>query len=554
MSLDLYEREVADRLSTLRPVQVPEAGAFDGFFRGTGMTAMRTFAEAGRAVDMLGAVGPIVQDAFTGGTEAQDRYFREHDEVFNRAVDYWTPKPHEVGAAGEIVGQLLATLPMVIASPGFAVGQTQLGTAEDLVRKGVDSGKAQAVGAAQAAGLGLGIWMPILGQNLWQRALLGGAGFNLAQGVATRAASGAILEGTPAADEFKAFDPAALTLDVLLGLAFGGIAHLSPSQRAQGAEVWKRITDWTGNLKPSDVDAIAALRQAEHLNVQSAPGRPATPADVEAHVNRMREAIGQLARGEPVNVESMPRTRVEPDGRFAEAQVRAEAMRAEAERLRAAEGLPRPIVEEPVAQPEPGSAVPRTRGAEAEPAGTAARPQAEPSATAARVIDPVEVGERLGGVSHLRGIIAQLVEVYVRQGPDAGRARLEDMARNAPESSGFSTEVATPGFIDELDAAIRAETDGAVIGGPAGTAVVGAAARAEAQRAAAPRDPVIVGASRIAAERPDAEIVVGRDADGQPIRRRMREYLEEQRAAVKQAQESASLFEAAATCLLGGAR
>jgi len=61
-------------------------------------------------------------------------------------------------------------------------------------------------------------------------------------------------------------------------------------------------------------------------------------------------------------------------------------------------------------------------------------------------------GEEIGGVSHLKGIIEKLQRIYIEQGPDAGRAVLEDMAANAPESSGFSQEVATPGFIDELHA------------------------------------------------------------------------------------------------------
>lgn len=60
-------------------------------------------------------------------------------------------------------------------------------------------------------------------------------------------------------------------------------------------------------------------------------------------------------------------------------------------------------------------------------------------------------GEEIGGVSHLRGIVSKLQKIYVERGPEVGRAMLDDMAENAPDSSGFSKEVATKGFLDELD-------------------------------------------------------------------------------------------------------
>jgi len=390
VSLDLFQRETDEHIARQRPVQVSDPGVFDNFISGAGMAAMRTFAKAGRAASMaaggavaavekLGSLHPL---ANPGDTSLSDSIFRAHDETMQRAVDYWTPKPGEVGAAGEVVGQLLATLPMVVASPALTVAQTQLAEGEDLVRKGVDAGTANTVGAVQAAGLGLGIWMPILGKTLAQRVLAGGAGFNVVQGVVTRGVSGALLEGTPAEKDYAAFDPAALTLDILLGAAFGGLAHLSPAQRAQGEAVWKQIETWGKTVPAGDVDAIAALRQAQHLNVDSMPGKPVTEADIEAHVERMRTAIGQAARGEPVSVENMPRANVEPDGRFVEAEARARDLVAEAEKVRADEGLPNIETEGP---PSRGSAEP-PRSAEAGTAGLTARDgePVDPLAAAAR--------------------------------------------------------------------------------------------------------------------------------------------------------------------------
>lgn len=341
MSFDLYREEVDNRMATLPGVKVLEAGAWDNFIPGAGKVAMQSLAKWGSAIDLLGSVGPIIQDKITGGTEAQDRYFKEHDEVFGRAVDYWTPKANEVGTAGQVVGTLLGTLPMVMASPALAVGATQLSTGEDLVKKGVDAGKAQAVGAVQAAGLGLGIWVPILGKTLAQRVLLGGAGFNAVQGVATRGASGEILEGTAAADEFKAFDPTMLTLDVLMGAAFGGLAHKLPSMRAEGEAWHKKLAEWGANLKPSEVDALVTLRQAQHLNADSMPGKPIDLVDTDNHVQRMRKAIDDLANDRPVQVEQMPEARFEADdARQAEADATVKSLQDEAAKTAEAEGIP----------------------------------------------------------------------------------------------------------------------------------------------------------------------------------------------------------------------
>jgi hypothetical protein len=165
-------------------------GAFDGFLRGAGLTTMRNLARVGRSIDMAGAVGPILKDAITGGTEARTATSRSTTRSGARRWTRGRRGRTRWAWPGQITGEVLSMLPLVIASPALAVGSLQMGTAEDLVRKGVDSGKAQAVGAVQGAGLGLGVWMPIIGQNLWQRVVVGGAGFNvLGQGIGTRAAS-----------------------------------------------------------------------------------------------------------------------------------------------------------------------------------------------------------------------------------------------------------------------------------------------------------------------------------------------------------------------------
>lgn len=376
MSLDLFD-ETDNVLANLRPVKEPEPGMFDNFLAGTGKVAMQTFAKSGRAAGMAlapAAIGLDKAKAYfndTGpSTEIQDKFFKAHDDIFGRAVDYWTPKPNEVGAAGQVVGQLLGTLPQVFASPALTVAATQLSTGEDLVRKGVDAGTAQAVGGVQAAGLGLGIWVPILGQTLAQRVLLGGAGFNVAQGLATRAASAELLEGTPGAEDFKALDPTALTLDVLLGAAFGGIAHINPRMRAEGDAWQAKLKEWGAKLKPSEVDAMATLRQAQHLNADSLPGKPVDVEDVNAHVARMRQALDDLANDRPVQVEDLPAGRFEADP----------ARQAEAEKMVS------DLIEEAGPLPEPTKVSPQDT---APPRAEAAPAAGKPDANGGEQIDPL---------------------------------------------------------------------------------------------------------------------------------------------------------------------
>ena len=61
-------------------------------------------------------------------------------------------------------------------------------------------------------------------------------------------------------------------------------------------------------------------------------------------------------------------------------------------------------------------------------------------------------GERLGGISHLRPMISNLLRTYVEKGAKAGRAKLDDLAATARQDSNFAYEVEMPGFLDELDA------------------------------------------------------------------------------------------------------
>lgn len=330
MSFDLFpDEQQATRLQAARhPSTAAEADTFTNFLPGAASYGMRSLAEVGRAVDLAGSVFPIAVDAVTGGTARQDQYFKEHDEVFNRAVDYWTPRPGEVGAAGQIVGQLAGGLLQAIISPAVLVGTAQLSTSEDLVRQGVDAGAANVVGDIAGISSAIGLKLPALGQALTSRVATGAAG-NVVMGAATAGGSRAVLNvaGNPSeAAQFDPWDVRARTLDALMGAAFGGLAHLEAGKSSRIA----------AKLTATDEAALLVTNQVRHIEDTTAPGRPATDADLTKHVQAMREAVDQVLRGEPVAVDRTTLDMVmTPDAQAADlrSEVQAEMTRLAAQEI-----------------------------------------------------------------------------------------------------------------------------------------------------------------------------------------------------------------------------
>ena len=165
------------------PSATPTPGIFHNFASSTGNYFMRSMAEAGRAGSMALAAIPVAIDAATSTDSAlgqavgerglQERYFKWHDETFGKAVDFWTPRPTEVGAAGQIVGQLAGGIVKFLASPPLAVADAQMTTGEDLVRQGVDATTAQAAGGIAGLSTVIGIRAPAaVGSTLYSAWLL----------------------------------------------------------------------------------------------------------------------------------------------------------------------------------------------------------------------------------------------------------------------------------------------------------------------------------------------------------------------------------------------
>lgn len=282
------------RLNPLDASQI-EASAFTGTGKGIGMGLMKGGARVGQFVGMAGAVVPMAIDKITegdnfSGKRLTDSYFEGLDKTVHNATDYWTPRPTEVGKVGQVLGGLSEiVLPLMAGggNPTLLIGSQEMGTATDLVRQGVDADTAAKAGLLQGGATAIGFRLPAaFGSNLAQR-LATGAGVNLAIGLPQRGATSMLLEDAGHKDLAKAYGntPESAALDVLTGLVFGGLAHVSAR-----------------NMKPSDVDAVLTANNARHFQQDTAPGIPADPGASALHQSALETAIDQLVKGERVNV------------------------------------------------------------------------------------------------------------------------------------------------------------------------------------------------------------------------------------------------------------
>lgn len=217
-----------------------------------------------------------------------------------------TPDPSTTGTAARVLTGLAEMGTLAVA--GGAVGGPLAGAAlvgsveartayEERVAAGVDP-----VTAAKLAGLtgvtsGAGVLLPGgIGSNLLTRLATGAAG-NVGFGMAARYGDHAILESAGYHDmaaQQKVLDGAQMLVDMVLGTAFGGLAHLHAE--AERAGVPKAL-----NARPEAVDAALTANLALADRRQS-PGVPVNPDAANLHQAATEKAISDLLSGEPVDV------------------------------------------------------------------------------------------------------------------------------------------------------------------------------------------------------------------------------------------------------------
>lgn len=277
---------------------------------GAAKATMRELARAGSSFDLLGAAVPVTLDWMKGGSDLQDQYFREHDEVFSKAVDYWTPSPQERSLAGDVAGGLVGMGAQFMLGAPVLLNTAFTGTAEELVKQGVDAGPALTVGGIQGLFTAAGIRLPAaFGTRLVTQLGTGAAG-NVALGTTARYLSQQTLEATGHQEAAQSFEPLALDavlVEAGMGALFGGMAHMSGKPRLGNVKESApgRAADtvrwWMEGMKPSDKDAVLTLGNAVALEKRSL-GIPARPKDLDTHVQAMEQAIRQAAAGDTVDV------------------------------------------------------------------------------------------------------------------------------------------------------------------------------------------------------------------------------------------------------------
>lgn len=292
---DLDPRGQAAQLDNARQNPLDLNAAPDSLWQGTpkaiGLGTMRGGARVAQTAGLALAAPVSLYERVTDQEgRYTDPYFRTLDEYATSAVDYWTPDAGTVGKAGQVLGSFAEiALPLMAGggNPAPLIGTQTMGTAADLVREGVSAPAATAVGVLQGAATGVGFALPFFGKSLAQRMVSGVLG-NVAVNASTTAAQAAVLRAAGAertAEGFDWADPTARAVDVLTGLAFGTLAHVSAPR-----------------LKPSEIDAALTANNARNFQEGSAPGKP---ADFEAsvlHQQSMKAATEQLVAGDPVSV------------------------------------------------------------------------------------------------------------------------------------------------------------------------------------------------------------------------------------------------------------
>lgn len=302
-TLDYLQRNVA------ASQEEADAAVEKGWFSGGGGELMSGLAHAGRSVAITGGAIPAAIDWAIGddnlsGESLADQYFELVDEPTRAAVEYWKPDPAMASRSGRIVGALGAGIAQLIAAGGnpalLAIDQ-QIGTATDLVDQGVDSTTAQMVGGAQGLATVAGFRLGTYGASLLAKAGSGAAG-NLLTNTPAAAASQSVLEAGGYDEQAKQFNPwdvEARAIDILMGAAFGAVAHFGPKP----ADTPTTTEDAPqANLLPSEQADLLAANGAKNWAVNVAPGIPDTAADAAKHHNAMSTALEQVMRNEPVNI------------------------------------------------------------------------------------------------------------------------------------------------------------------------------------------------------------------------------------------------------------
>lgn len=285
-----------------------------GFFTGAldvvGPNLLRGGIEAGTAIEsglssvwqggLDAAASLLLPEPKFGGrpnvTSAEESRQESLGEGVGEMAKAYRPDPTEVGVAGQIIGEAAAILPRtvvgaVLAGPAGAAaaagGPAGYSRKRTAMAEGIDESTATWLGVTEGVVTGVGAAIPAAG---FAKTFAGDAalavGANVGLGMAHRGVSAELLESGgyhAQAAQYRAMDGTAIATDAILGAAFFGI----------GRATMRRPTT-------EQIDAALADRNAQHADIDTAPGAPIDAPSAVAHQDALRAAIDAINRGEPV--------------------------------------------------------------------------------------------------------------------------------------------------------------------------------------------------------------------------------------------------------------
>lgn len=236
------------------------------------------------------------------GSNIDDWLLREQQKAVDN-VKGWAPDPRTTGVVSQAVHGIFNIVPEVVAG-GPTVAATLQGYKgyRGGMAEGLDPGTALGKGAIDGVATWVGLKIPMtVAPGMGATAnVLGAAAVNAPVGMVSRGATGEWLRarGYPEmADQYQVFDQAAIAMDLIMGGAFGALAHYGP-RGAEAYDGWRKRFD--GSLLPTDKDTALFINNVLHAELDTAPGIPADPAARAAHVEALTKALEDLLAGRPV--------------------------------------------------------------------------------------------------------------------------------------------------------------------------------------------------------------------------------------------------------------
>lgn len=260
-----------------------ETGLFEaagkGFFRGAAQIAGVATLAVG------GLVGLMEGGAFN--ERASDSVFKFYDDVIKPAQEYWTPDPESASTADNIVGGIAGFVPSIMLGPAAVpslVGTATFGTAVDLVEQGVDPKLATGIGVLGGVATGFMVKIPASGETLAKT--FGLALANPVIGALQTKVQAKALEVTGHPDIAKAFDPfdpTGRSIDLALGVIFGGMGLYGRARTRLPVQI------------NDAVDTATEVQAVTKSNIVKGENR-------FVHENALNDSINKLVDGDKVDV------------------------------------------------------------------------------------------------------------------------------------------------------------------------------------------------------------------------------------------------------------